>query len=122
MSSDPIVVTPGSNPGQDASEAERTTLLIAYVLQAVSPFTAFAASIISVVISYIKAAETQNDFIRNHHRYLIRTFWWTLILGFIFGLLCWVLIGIPLLFGLWIWWIYRLVRGFIAYSERRILR
>jgi uncharacterized membrane protein len=107
------------SPGQAASEAERTTLLVAYVLQAVSPFTGFLASIVSVVISYIKAGETQNEFIRGHHRYLIRTFWWTLILGIVFGLLCWVLIGIPLLIGLWIWWIYRLVRGFIAYGERR---
>ncbi|NKF22888.1 DUF4870 family protein [Solimonas marina] len=114
MESDPILT-----PGQSASEAERTTLLVAYVLQVISPFTAFLASVISVVISYIKAAETQNEYIRSHHRYLIRTFWWTLILGFIFGLLCWIVIGIPLLIGLGIWWIYRMVRGFIAYSERR---
>src|SRR3546814_17530320 len=86
--------------GQSANEAERTTLLISYVLQAISPFTAFIASIVSLVISYIKSAETQNEFIRSHHRYLIRTFWWTLCLGFVFGLLCWILIGIPLLIGL----------------------
>ncbi|HET8882976.1 MAG TPA: DUF4870 domain-containing protein [Solimonas sp.] len=114
MDNDPII-----SDGQAASEAERTTLLVAYVLQAISPFTAFMASIVSVVISYIKSAETQNEFIRSHHRYLIRTFWWTLILGFVFGLLCWIIIGIPLLVGLGIWWIYRMVRGFIAYGERR---
>lgn len=114
MDNEPII-----SDGQAASEAERTTLLVAYVLQAISPFTAFMASIVSVVISYIKSAETQNEFIRSHHRYLIRTFWWTLILGFVFGLLCWIIIGIPLLVGLGIWWIYRMVRGFIAYGERR---
>lgn len=108
-----------ASEGQSASEAERTTLLVAYVLQAISPFTAFMASIVSVVISYIKSAETQNEFIRSHHRYLIRTFWWTLGLGFLFGLLCWIIIGFPLLLGLGIWWIYRMVRGFIAYGERR---
>src|SRR3546814_182672 len=108
-----------ASEGQSANEAERTTLLIAYVLQAISPFTAFIASIVSLVISYIKSAETQNEFIRSHHRYLIRTFWWTLCLGFVFGLLCWILIGIPLLIGLGIWWVYRMVRGFIAFSERR---
>lgn len=108
-----------SGDGASASDAERTTLLIAYILQALSPFTAFSASIVSVVISYIKADETRNHYIRSHHRYLIRTFWWTLILGFVFGLLCVVLVGVPLLFGLWVWWIYRLVKGFLAYSERR---
>lgn len=105
--------------GAEASDSERTTLLIAYILQAVSPFTGFLASLISLVISYIKVSETRNGYIRSHHRYLIRTFWWTLLWGIVFGILCWVLIGFPLLLGLYIWWIYRLVKGFIAYSERR---
>ncbi|SEP90688.1 Uncharacterized membrane protein [Solimonas aquatica] len=113
------IVDTRSGDGPLASDAERNTLLIAYILQAISPFTAFSASIISVVISYIKAGETQNHYIRSHHRYLISTFWWTLILGFVFGLLCVIGIGFPLLFGLWVWWIYRLVKGFLAYGERR---
>ena len=105
--------------GQNASENERTTLLVAYILQAIGPFTGFVVTIVSVVISYIKAGETQNAFIRSHHRYLIQTFWWSLGLGILFGLLCFVFIGVPLLFALWIWWIYRLVKGVIAFSERR---
>ncbi|WP_051361960.1 DUF4870 family protein [Solimonas soli] len=107
--------------GPDASERERTTLIVAYVLQAISPFTCFLATIISLVISYIKVSETRNAYIRSHHRYLIRTFWWTLLWGLVFGALCWVLIGIPLLLGLYVWWIYRLVKGFIAYAERRAM-
>ncbi|MGH8444230.1 MAG: DUF4870 family protein [Solimonas sp.] len=105
--------------GRDASESERTTLLVAYVLQTISPFTVFLASIVSLVISYIKTSETQNQYIRSHHRYLIRTFWWTLVWAIIFGLLSFVGIGLILLAGLWVWWIYRMVRGFIAYGERR---
>lgn len=112
---------PQAGDGQDASENERTTLLVAYILQAVSPFTGFLASVASLVISYIKVSETRNAFIRSHHRYLIRTFWWTLLWGVVFALLCFVLIGFALLFGLWVWWIYRLVKGFIAYSERRAM-
>jgi len=107
------------NDGYDASENERTTLLIAYVLQAISPFTCFMASIASLVISYIKIGETRNEYIRSHHRYLIRTFWWGLLWAIVFGAMCVVLVGIPLLFALWVWWIYRMVRGFIAYAERR---
>lgn len=105
--------------GAAASEPERTTLLIAYILQAVGPFTGFVVSIVSVVISYIKAGETQNAFIRSHHRYLIQTFWWSLGLGILFGILCLVGIGFVLLAALWIWWVYRLVKGIIAYTERR---
>lgn len=105
--------------GQNASENERTTLLVAYILQAIGPFTGFVVSIVSVVISYIKAGETQNAFIRSHHRYLIQTFWWSFGLGILFGLLCLIGIGFLLLAVLWVWWIYRLVKGIIAFSERR---
>lgn len=102
-----------------AETGERNTLLVAYVLDAVAPFTAYLAAIISVVISHIKVGETNNEFIRSHHRWLIRTFWWTLLWGVIFGLLAIVLVGFVGLFGLLIWWIYRVVRGLIDYSNNK---
>lgn len=102
-----------------AETGERSTLMVAYVLDALAPFTGFLAAIISVVISHIKVGETNNAFIRSHHRWLIRTFWWTLLWGAIFGLLAIVLVGFVGLFGLLIWWIYRVVKGLIDYSNNK---
>lgn len=102
-----------------AETGERNTLMIAYVLDALAPFTGFLAAVISVVISHIKVGETRNEFIRSHHRWLIRTFWWSVLWGAIFGLLAIVLVGFVGLFGLLVWWIYRVVKGLIDYSNNR---
>ncbi len=104
-----------------ASEGERTTLLVAYVLDALAPMTGFLAAIVSVIISHIKVGETRNAFIRNHHRWLIRTFWWNLLWGLVFALLTLVFIGFFGLAALLIWWLYRVIRGLIAYSNGALL-
>jgi uncharacterized membrane protein len=51
-----------------AEQGERTTLIVAYALDLIAPFTGFLIAIVSVIISHIKAGETQNHFIRSHHR------------------------------------------------------
>jgi uncharacterized membrane protein len=100
-----------------AEPGERTTLIVAYALDLIAPFTGFLVAIVSVIISHIKAGETQNQFIRSHHRWLIRTFWWNLAWAIVFGLLTLVLIGYLGLIGLVIWWYYRMIRGLIDYSN-----
>lgn len=102
-----------------AEPGERTTLIIAYALDLIAPFTGFLIAIVSVIISHIKAAETQNAFIRSHHRWLIRTFWWNLLWAIVFGVLTLVFIGYFGLLALVIWWYYRMVRGLIDYSNNR---
>ena len=100
------------------AEGERSTLLVTYILHALAPFTALSA-IIAVIISHIKVKETQNEFIHSHHSWLIRTFWWCLL---------WTLICIPLVLVLvgalgfvlvGVWWLYRTIRGFINFNERK---
>ena len=100
------------------SESERSTLLITYVLHALAPFTALTA-IIAVIISHIKVNETQSPFIRSHHSWLIRTFWWGLLWSVICGVLAFVVVGLFGFVVLAIWWLYRTIRGFINYSEKR---
>ena len=100
------------------SEAERSTLLITYVLHALAPFTALTG-IIAVIISHIKVGETQSPFIRSHHSWLIRTFWWGFLWAVICGVLTMVVIGVFGFIVLGIWWLYRTIRGFINYSEKR---
>ena len=111
---------PDSDAAQ-ASEGERTTLLVTYVLDVLAPITGFLAAIVSVIISHIKVGETQNGFIRNHHRWLIRTFWWNLLWCVVFGVLTIVFVGYLGFVGLVIWWLYRVIRGLIAYSNGNLL-
>ncbi|MGH8456858.1 MAG: DUF4870 family protein [Stenotrophobium sp.] len=107
------------NDADQATESERSTLTIAYVLHVIGPFTAFVLNIAGVVLNHIRAAETRNHYIRSHHVWMLRTFWWTLLWSVISGILCVVVIGFAGFVIVGIWWIYRVVRGLINYSERR---
>lgn len=102
------------------TEPERNLLLITYILHALAPFNGLTA-IAGIIISHIKVNETSSAFIRSHHSWLIRTFWWGLLWAVICGVLTVVLIGAFGFFVLGIWWLYRVIRGFIGYSERKLM-
>lgn len=103
----------------DSTESERNTLLIAYILHALSLPTVGLTSIIATIINHIKVNETQNEFIRSHHRWLIRTFWFGVIWYLVCGALSWIVIGLLGFIPLAIWWIYRIVRGILNFVDKK---
>jgi len=107
------------NDADKATESERTTLTIAYVLHVIGPFTAFLLNIAGLILNHIKAAETNNQYIRSHHVWMLRTFWWSLLWSIIGGVLCLILVGYVVLAIVGLWWLYRVVRGLINYAEQR---
>jgi uncharacterized membrane protein len=108
----------------EPSESERNTLLIAYVLF-FATFVTGVAGIAGVILCHIKIGESANEFLRSHYRWLIRTFWFTVLWTVLCVVLMFTIILIPLCWlGLGVvtlWHIYRLVRGVINFSERRPL-
>lgn len=100
------------------TEAERNILVIAYALHALALVTGLSA-IAGVIVNHIKINETQSPFVRSHHSWLIRTFWWGLLWSVVCTALVWLLIGVFGYFILAVWWIYRIVRGVLAYTERK---
>src|SRR5688572_19332436 len=84
-------------------------------------------SIIAVILNYVKRSEVRGTWLDSHFRWQIRTFWFgvlwvglcmlfilvTLGLG---ALVAWLPIGIV---GLW--FIYRIVRGWMALRDRRMM-
>ncbi len=106
-------------PVASPPEAERNTLLIAYILHIVAPFTFWTAAIVGVIIDHIKINETSNEFIRSHHRWLIHTFWWGLVWLAVATALMILLVGYLIYVIVAIWWLYRVVRGVLAFMENR---
>ncbi|HZR36576.1 MAG TPA: hypothetical protein VFA75_14485 [Nevskia sp.] len=104
------------------SEAERNTLLIAYVLFCATFVTGFAG-IAGVILCHIKVGESGNEFLRSHYRWLIRTFWFTLLWAVVCGVLVASIIFAVLggigFAALFVWHLYRLIRGLVTFSERR---
>jgi uncharacterized membrane protein len=82
-------------------------------------------SIIAVIINYVKRGDVQGTWLESHFRWQIRTFWFGLLwvslcVAFVvvtFGigiLIAWVPLGFVA-----IWFIYRIVRGWQALSNRK---
>jgi uncharacterized membrane protein len=84
-------------------------------------------SIIAVIMNYARRSETRGTYLESHFGWQIRTFWlavlWALVIWGVSLPLMLVLVGfaiLPLglvLLGVWV--IYRVVRGWLALSERR---
>ncbi|ULQ47190.1 hypothetical protein JN531_002645 [Flagellatimonas centrodinii] len=103
------------------TEPERNTLLVAYILHALGAFTGGVTAIAGVIVNHIKVNETDSIFIRSHHRWLLRTFWFGVLWMIIATVLAFIGIGFLIYLAVGIWYIYRIVRGFISYSERKAL-
>ncbi|MEQ6291621.1 DUF4870 family protein [Vogesella sp. GCM10023246] len=99
----------------------RTLTQVVYILQACSLLVGVTA-IVAVIINYVKLDDARGTRWESHFRWQIRTFWWALAgyvisapLFFLFGL------GAVLMFGVWVWSIYRVVKGYLAFNDGKSL-
>ena len=82
-------------------------------------------SIIAVIINYVKRDEARGTYLESHFSWQLRTFWYSL-LWLVVAFLCMItVVGIPLAFlvagGTGIWVIYRIIRGWMALSQRKAM-
>lgn len=117
MDQQPLVAT-----SAEPSENDRTLLLIAYILYALAPFNGVTA-VAGVILNHLKLGDSTHPFLHSHHRWLLRTFWFSLLWFAILALLHVTIVLIPLAwFGgavVCVWYIYRVVRGALNFSERK---
>lgn len=100
-----------------AAESDQKLVVgITYGLYALSLFGLVLPVIAAIVINYLKR-DMSTPLYRAHHQWMIRTFWWGLLWSLVGGVLSLAVIGWAVLFVVWVWWIYRLIRGFLALME-----
>lgn len=115
-------VPPASAPSTPAArEGDYTFMLIAHILMGVWLFTGGLSSIVAVIMAYVKRPDVAGTFLESHCKWIIETFWWTFGITIVGAILSPFLIGLPILFGIWVWSIYRVVMGALRISERRAL-
>ena len=91
---------------------------LVYILQALSLLVGLTA-VAAVIINYLKRDEVRGTYLESHFNWQIKTFWW-LLAGLVIGwLLTLVLIGFLVLLVVWIWYIYRIVKGWLALNNGR---
>lgn len=82
-------------------------------------------SIIAVILNYVKRGDVRGTWLESHFRWQIRTFWFGLLWVALCGLFIVATLGVGLLiawiplFVVGLWFIYRILRGWLALREGR---
>jgi uncharacterized membrane protein len=101
-----------------------TNVHILYAMHLVAPFTLWSLSLVAVIIGAFVRDPVRGTYVETHISWLLRTFCWG-ILWLVIGTTIFVLsiVGIFLLWALWgiltIWYIYRVVRGWLRLNDHQ---
>lgn len=115
--SEPEILDP-LEPGP-RSQGDRTLMHVVYGLHTLAWPSFGTLAVIALIINYVRRADERDPLFVTHHRYLIATFWWTVL---------WMLVTSPLylLFVLpgvlahtivGLWYLYRCIRGWLRFAH-----
>jgi uncharacterized membrane protein len=74
---------------------------------------------VAIIINYVKLKDMTSPLLQSHFRWQIRTFWFSLLWSVIGVILCFVVIGFFILFANFIWFVYRIVKGFLNLNDNK---
>lgn len=117
MDNQPVSQT---NTGVAVNDKQKNIVLLVYVLQALS-FLGAVTAIAGVVINYLKRDEVRGTYLESHVNWQIKTFWYTLLGYFIGIILLVVLIGGLVMLAVTVWYIYRIIKGWLALNDGKEL-
>jgi uncharacterized membrane protein len=82
--------------------------------------------IVAIILAYVKRGDAAGTWLASHYRWLIRTYWFS-VLWYLIGFLLLVLmlaslgwiVNLAIWIGTSIWVLYRLIRGYVLFRESR---
>lgn len=107
-----------NRPGPDALESARTTAIIVYLLYLAALVNGFTA-IIGVILAYVKRDDARGTIYEGHFSNAIEVFWVFLVGMLVAVPLCFVLIGFPLVALLYVWVLFRTIKGLVRAIDGR---
>jgi uncharacterized membrane protein len=120
------------NSPTESRQPPATGALVAYILFGIAALVGFAGhgflsvvGIVGVILAYVSRGDSRGTWVESHLTWLIRTFWWSLLWNVLGGLvvLGTLFLGYPIAWVIWvataIWVIYRVIRGFLLFNDRR---
>jgi uncharacterized membrane protein len=108
-----------TNPSTGGGMDLKNWAIVVWGLYIASFFTFAITTIIGVIIAYVKRGDAVGTPYESHMTYAIRTFWISLIVGLIGLVLAIVGIGFVILILLFVWQLYRVIRGMILALDGR---
>lgn len=120
-----------SDTSANPNEPNVTALQVMYILHALAPFTMLTLAVVALVVGLAKQDDYRGTWVESHITWLSRTFWWGLLWAVLAWGAFWILglltLGIGMIV-LWvlptavvIWYLYRVVRGWLNLNERRAM-
>lgn len=103
---------------RSSEDNARTMAIIVYVLYIAALFNGITA-VIGVILAYIKRDDVRGTAYESHFTNQIELFWIFFIGMLVAVPLCFILIGIPLVVVLYIYVLYRTVKGLVRASDGR---
>jgi uncharacterized membrane protein len=105
----------------DRQRSLRTLTHILYGLYAIYWLTGGLTALIAIIINYVKRTDVAGTPFEAHFDWQIRTFWWG-VLGHVIGVALFiVLIGVPILWAVAIWMLYRIIKGWLYLYDSKPL-
>lgn len=73
--------------------------------------------IVAMVLNYFNEDKVAGTWIHTHFAWQARTFWKALIWYLIGLILCLIVVGVIVIFGVYVWYLYRMIKGWIYLSD-----
>lgn len=109
---EPVVAT------DDKLRSARTLTMIIYGLYAASVLVGLTG-IVAIIMNYVKKDDVAGTFLESHFRWQIRTFWFALMWAVTGVLTAPFMVGWLLLTANAVWFIYRIVKGFLNLNDNK---
>ncbi len=105
------------------NDSDRVLAIVAYALFLAGWPSLHLATIGGVIIAYVQRNDVRGTIWESHYEAMINTFWTSLVAGIAGVVMCMTIVGlvvgIPLLIGLVVWFLYRTIRGLIHAIEAK---
>ena len=100
---------------------DRLVMQILYGLHTLAWFSGGVFALVALIINYLRRADETDALYLAHHRFMITTFWWTLVWLVLLSPL-WLLFIVPGAIAyavVWLWYLYRCLKGWLRFNDQR---
>ncbi|MBJ7537282.1 DUF4870 family protein [Marinomonas transparens] len=99
----------------------KSNVVIAYIFMLLGIFTG-VFWLIGAIWAMVKVSDARGTFFEDHYSNIISTFWWGIFLSVTGFILTLFFVGYILLFLVWIWSIFRMVKGIARATSNQPFR
>lgn len=104
----------------DKGASAKTLTMVIYALYGAGVIIGLS-SVVAIIVNYVKRGDVAGTPCESHFTWQIRTFWFSLLFGIIGAILSAVVVGVPILILTWLWYVYRIVKGFLYLNDGKQL-